>query len=297
MGLFSRLRSSSGQTPASTSQTGSPSSQTSGRAQQQTTHTAAPSSPLTPSRLSSDLISRPVLPTSASSASFSSVGKAKGKAWTSSGKIWKGKEKEGNLISGPRYDYTPTHGALRQSESTPRALNHAAEGRGKRDTMVFLGQTNPPSESTPQSPTERHRRQKPDIRPRATSLDPGTNGLLGKLDFEQKLPDGTRQSRDSWVISSEPASALVSPVETTASFFSHTNLPSKVLPPKPPASEHDHVMINKEDATGYLEENGIGRTSEEIEVLESAEKKKGFWKMRPRRFSRAASEAEDEQVC
>lgn len=63
------------------------------------------------------------------------------------------------------------------------------------------------------------------------------------------------------------------------------------------SEEEGVVVVGKEEGRGqHIEENGAGRTSEEVEILESAEKKQRFWKGRIRRASKAASDVDDEEV-
>ena len=62
-----------------------------------------------------------------------------------------------------------------------------------------------------------------------------------------------------------------------------------------PVEDRGIVMVSKEDGQGEIGENGMGRASEEMEVLESAEKKQKFWvNKRLRRPSKAATDAAEE---
>lgn len=165
--------------------------------------------------------------------------------------------------------------------------------------MVFIGPGaargsanggNPPVGSSPASSWGRsvttpnishvasslHSSPRSEISPRKNRIPSGDfgqdGGILGRLGFEAE----TAQDKDQLWIDTTPRRPSVS-------------VRKEVV--------EGAVFVDKEEGSAlHTEENGVGKMEEEVEVLESAEKKQKFWKGRIRRASKAASDSEDEQV-
>jgi len=252
-------------------------------------------------------------------------------------KTWRRKNKAADRIAGPSYESTPARSSLGDPVDLRRQWDGARPGGvqdtrspvatgvgggGKRDTMVFLGPgagagsssglAASRSHSFAGSPTSTWGRsdgasmsgnEALDITPkkekgnnrgsRVSSVEfEQEGGILGRLGFEGRV-----RSRDnSWI--DVRVSPGVSPhVEGTE----REVMPNAFETPLVTASDDraddgDPAQAGKENR-GDEQNMAGGRPSDEIEVLESAEKKQKFWKgIRNRRQSRAASDIEDEEV-
>ena len=95
-------------------------------------------------------------------------------------------------------------------------------------------------------------------------------GIIGRLAFESVFAPKSREA--SWLDASSSGGGHV------------------VVEDKDEVKD-EGVMVDRDEGVGALEENGIGRSSEEVEVLES-EKKQRFWKGKGR--TRTASKADSD---
>ena len=203
-------------------------------------------------------------------------------------KPWKRRGNEKDVIAGPSYEDVD----IREGRRSMMDIRQEQESK-KRDTMVFLGRSE--NHSTPSSPSSTWGRgQVPPFAPgrhvddrrhgpaetatakeeRAVKVSSGEfrqeGGILGRLGFED---DSVPKSRESLWIDTTPRRPSVDQAPTM-----YLQEPAHVTEP-----------LTSEAAP----EERSNRTSEEVEILESVEKKQKFWK-RPRRLSKAFSDAEDE---
>lgn len=287
-------------------------------------------------RLSSDVLARPIRPGVITSSSSSSiVDKLNKKTWRR--KIKPADPIAGpSYESTPPRSGLGEPLDLRQRRDIAASQDHrdashaaavATRGGGKRDTMVFLGHQagsgSGLSASTPAprslsfagSPTSTWGRSDGAIVSGSEALDTTPKkergkrrgsrvssgefeqegGILGKLGFEGRV----KSRENSWI--DVRVSPGVSPnlpkteKEGTPNVF-ETPFKQAIAP----KSDGDSVPQGgvEDEGAGYNDGDlNKARPSDEIEVLESAEKKQKFWKgIRGRRASRAASDIEDEEV-